>query len=424
MKHHVKLVSKAPWVARGTWAFIMLLAAIFASHWGVAVAQVGTLLLISGVYLGMVAIAYYQLRQKHLTPTMLFIGFVLDLWVWSLFLYYSGGASNPLITLFLTIVAVASVVLTTPYILALSISSIIAYVLLWNFHEPLMMHHGHMTSEKLHLLGMFGVFVFALMMLSALTVYFKSAMKYSYQALAQAEQAIHQQRRVLAVSSFAANVAHEMSTPIASIQLLTDDIKSQLDDDDELLENIQLLQSQIQVCRQSLERLKAHIQTSSRHGDKPSPAPSLSWLNELLPKLVADWRFIHPHIQVSLSDFAAPICAMINAEQLYSIIINLLNNAMQAEAQHIWIDCVSAQDVMIIIKDDGIGIEPTQISHINNQQPIKSEHGWGVGLLLAKTILDYIDGDLQIAPIYHEGQPTGTQVTIYLTPYHPQEHTS
>ena len=95
--------------------------------------------------------------------------------------------------------------------------------------------------ERLHLLGMFGVFVVALLMMTLITIYFKQTMSRGYQALAQAQQSMHQQRRLLAVSSLAANVAHEMSTPIASIQLLTDDIAAQLDPVDELFGDIRLL---------------------------------------------------------------------------------------------------------------------------------------------------------------------------------------
>ena len=336
MLNHLKFVSKVPWIARCTWLAIMLLASQFASHWGVVDEQINRLLIVSGAYVVVVAIGFW-LRYPDLQGK-LFVGFLFDLMMWSVFIFYSGGASNPLITLFLTIVAVASIVLATRYIIWLSVLSVASYTLLWYFYQSLSMHHQHhmaqatQTSEQLHLLGMFGVFICALLMLTALTVYFKAAMNRSYQILEQAQQAIHRQRRLLAVSSLAANIAHEMSTPIASMQLLTDDIASQLDEDDELLEDVNLLQSQIQVCRHSLDTLKKQIQVNDANNVTISAISqsTVSQLATLIPKLVGDWRFLHPHIQVALPVFDRAIDAHINSEQLYAILTNILNNAMQA----------------------------------------------------------------------------------------------
>ena len=413
MPNHLKFVSKVPWITRYTWIAIMLLASMFASQWGVANEQIKILLMINGVYVLAVALphAYY----RRMTETKLFLGFLCDLVIWSAFIYYSGGASNPLITLFLTIVAVASIVLNTYYIIGLSILSVISYFTLWHFYVPLMVHHNHQIAEKFHLLGMFGVFVFSLMMLTALTVYFKSAMNRSYQALEQAQQAIHQQRRLLAVSSFAANIAHEMSTPIASMQLLTEDMADQLDDEDELLEDIQLLQSQILVCRQSLDTLKTHIQINDAKYQQQLPnSVKHTRLEQFFPKLIAEWRFLNPHIHVEMTAITVPICVYINAEQLYSIMVNIFNNAVQAGATQLLIQLQTAEQTTIKIIDNGRGIDPEKLAKINQQQPIISGTGWGVGIMLAKTVLDYVGGELTIDPNYHDQQIAGTQVAIQL----------
>lgn len=398
MMTHLNFVSKAPWIARGTWVIIMLISSLFAAQWGITSTQVNTLLMVSGLYALVVIFAYFLCQP--MSHNKQFMIFALDLMAWSLYLYHSGGASNPLITLFLTIVAVTSLVQSTRHIIGIALLSIMAYMMLWHFYQPLMMPHDHQSSEKLHLLGMFGVFVFALMMLTALTVYFKTAMGRNYRALQQAQQAIHQQRRVLAVSSLAANIAHEMSTPITSMQLLTQHIANQLtelDDDDELLEDIDLLKSQINLCHQSLNRLKTHIQHQETEQNWSLSSNTMTTqLDELLPKLIADWRFLNPHINITLPPFTTPVHVHINAEQLYSIIVNVLNNAVQAEATDIKVHIEYAQSVIIQISDNGNGIELHKIAKIKEQQPIKSDNGWGMGLMLAKIILNYVDGDISI----------------------------
>lgn len=292
---------------------------------------------------------------------------------------------------------------------------------LWFFYLPLTLnHHDHTVAEKLHLLGMFGVFVFSTMMLTTLTIYYKQAMNRSYQALEQAQQAIHGQRRLLAVSSFAANIAHEMSTPIASMQLLSHEIAEQLDVEDELLDDIKLLQSQIDVCRQSLTTLKTHIQ-SHQNGDivqLPTSDTMTSQLDVVLPKIIHDWRFINPHVRVNIMPVPKPICVRLDAEQLYSIVINILNNAVQAEASLIKINVTQDKVVSIAIEDDGHGISPQVINTINRHNTVLSAQGWGLGLTLAKTVLEYADGGLDITLIGSPNQPKGTRVTLRLAMCH------
>ncbi len=412
MLSHLKSIAKAPWIARCSWIFIMFVAVFFANQWGVADEQRHNLFILTIGYAITVIFANRLLTIDK--PWAVFLSFVWDLLVWSAFIYTSGGATNPLITLFLMVIAVASVVITTEKIIGLSSLTIGLYLFLWYFYLPLnVSHHDHKVAEKLHLLGMFGVFVFSSIMLTALTIYYKHAMNRSYQALQQAQQAIHGQRRLLAVSSFAANIAHEMSTPIASIQLLTDDIAEQLDSDDELLEDIHLLQSQIAVCRQSLTTLKAHIQ----HQDYQAVPTNMMTvqLEQLLPKLVTDWRFINPQVQIVYQPLTIPICVTLNAEQLYSILMNIFNNAMQAGATLITM-AVTQEKMMatMVITDNGQGISLDVIDNIRQHNTISSAKGWGLGLTLAKTILEYAGGSIDIDRNDSPDQRQGTHVTLTL----------
>lgn len=420
MQHAIKNVAKAPIIARYMWFFIMIAAMMFADQWGVAKHDILHLFVIAIVYGVTIEFAKRVLNQHN--RWVVLAGFMWDLLAWSLFIYYSGGAANPLITLFLTVIAVASIVLSTAQIIGLSVLSIGLYSLLWYRYVPLTIsHHAPAVGEKLHLLGMYGVFIFAAIMLTALTVYFKHAISRSYQALEQAQQAIHQQRRLLAVSSLAANIAHEMSTPIASMQMLTDDIVQQLDDDDELYDDVKLLQSQIAVCRQSLDTLKTQIQSQPTSTAQPQQLAQVMAANlqTLLPKVIQDWQFLNPHVEVALATLANPILVALNEEQLYAICINLLNNAMQAQATLVTLTIQLSQHAIICIEDNGQGIDQQTVERINRQTVIASNTGWGLGLTIAKTVLEYAGGSLEIASIetintHDKKRALGTRVNIIL----------
>lgn len=62
---------------------------------------------------------------------------MVDLLSWSIVIYFSGGATNPLISLLLPVVAIGAAMLPTLQAWLLGAFSILTYSFLWNFYQPL-----------------------------------------------------------------------------------------------------------------------------------------------------------------------------------------------------------------------------------------------------------------------------------------------
>ena len=139
----------------------------------------------------------------------------------------------------------------------------------------------------------------------------------------------------------------------------------------------------------------------------------------LLPKVGNDWQFINRHVEVLLNIPPQPIAVPLSEEQLYSIMMNMLNNAMQAQATRLDISVQLAQNVMIIIEDNGQGIDSSMIQRIQHQTAIESDHGLGLGLTIAKTVIEYVGGHLELtnkqnSPLQKRLNDSGTCVKITL----------
>ncbi|MFW2177816.1 MULTISPECIES: sensor histidine kinase [unclassified Moraxella] len=486
------------WLARYVWLGIMLMVVLFTAQFPLTTPDsppnIAWLTAVVGGYALFITLGH--LLPKHWLERYLLWQLIADLLIWTGFLYGLGGASHPLITLLLTVVAVGAVLLPPRQIVVLSVVAIGLYGLLWwcglssdllassQPSPPLSPNSSSNiaspSNDSLHLLGMFAVFVLSLTMLTALTVYFKYAMSQSYHQLDHAQQALHQQGRLLAVSSLAANIAHELSTPIASIQMLADSMAESLAEADgkisstifqdmisqdtasELASDIVLLQSQIALCRASLTRLKTQIHTltptadkhtsilptqvqaiAPNHYDDPNNEPQTSAMTDIqgcelsqaLPQWVQDWRFLYPHIQVSIEPIAHAMTVSLASEHLQQLVVSLLNNAMQAHASHINILLTDDRQqitpliqrhqslnhhsrattlVLLTLRDNGQGVTATTLEQINQYQPIDSPKGWGVGLLLTKTLLDYAGGGLVLEAVNAKDLGAGTQVQVLL----------
>ncbi len=85
----------------------------------------------------LVANGLSMLRLRHLAEihaAELFGQLCIELAAWSAFLYFTGGATNPLISLLLPLVAIGAATLGAPYAWALAGLAVAAYSVLWDFN--------------------------------------------------------------------------------------------------------------------------------------------------------------------------------------------------------------------------------------------------------------------------------------------------
>ena len=87
-----------------------------------------------------------------------FAHLVLDLVAWMNFIYFSGGATNPLISVLLPLVAIGAMVLGRAQAWLFGGLAILAYSYLWFFHQSLAIADAY-TATRLHIFGMWLVFV-------------------------------------------------------------------------------------------------------------------------------------------------------------------------------------------------------------------------------------------------------------------------
>ena len=79
---------------------------------------------------------------------------LVDVVALSLLLYFSGGPSNPFISLYLVQIALAAMILRAPGAWLVTLACVLAYTLLmlWHWPLPLAMHGG--SGFRLHVWGM------------------------------------------------------------------------------------------------------------------------------------------------------------------------------------------------------------------------------------------------------------------------------
>ena len=353
----------------------------------------------------------HQFHARHDPgPWSLLLELVVDLAAWSAVLYLSGGATNPLISLFLPLIAVGAAALPVLHTWLLSALSIGVYSWLWAHHQPLGLADPTRAIDW-HLAGMWGTFAVSALVMTWYVSRMTSAVRARDLALAQARERRLRNERIVAMANLAAGAAHEMGTPLGTMRLIVDSLRTQCDQDTEIREDLAVMEQQIAHCRAILSRLTASGgQARVEAGGAIAVA---NWLDDVVATIESQ----RPEVVVDCNDSdALSGLRMIADQSLTQAMHNLINNAATASPdRHVDITTTPGHgQVSIRIGDRGPGIAPDILDTLHRAPAdrVPSETGLGIGLLLSLGAIEAFGGTLDYAA--REGGGTITTVTLPL----------
>ncbi|AXV16936.1 two-component sensor histidine kinase [Neorhizobium sp. SOG26] len=229
-------------------------------------------------------------------------------------------------------------------------------------------------------------------------------------ALAATELVLEREKHLSQLDGLAAAAAHELGTPLATISVVAKEMERELGGDERFREDVQLLRSQSERCRDILRRLTSLSAESEEHMRR---LPLSSMIEEVLA----------PHrqfgIQIALiekGDRATEPVGNRNAAILYGL-GNLIENAVDYARSKVTVTVAhDASRVSITIEDDGQGYSPEVLSRIGEpymtRRPREDQRagGLGLGLFIAKTLLERSGASIRFGN--SEGSTLGARIHV------------
>ena len=398
-------------------------------RWGAVVAWsvIGTVVSITGVittspipllgFLALTTISNLFLsrvrteRESFLRLGGLVLAFDIALLMGLLFCY--GGYANPFSMMFLVYVTIAAFVLNASWTWWSFGLSSLGFVALFFYHIPLagfeMHHHGGGGGFSLHLHGM----LIAFLIIGALTSLSLTQMSREVESQGEKINQLQQRKGVeekfLAIATLAAGAAHELSTPIGTLSLITEDLALSLRNDPRFKEDVSLMQSQISRCTTILERMRGEGNSTSR--EKNSVVHTQDIVNHILRQFGED-RVLVETEQGEILTYP---------ESFKEALSSLIKNGVQASSngRRVHVNIRFTYDQLIItVADQGQGMDNEALRRIGEPfYTTKSPgDGFGLGVFLVKMFAQRVGGDLSI-----DSMPgVGTSVTLVIPREHPQ----
>ncbi|MCP5332051.1 MAG: HAMP domain-containing histidine kinase [Pseudomonadales bacterium] len=331
----------------------------------------------------------------------------IDLLLLSAILAISGGSTNPLISFYLVLLAIASAILPGRFSYPLMATAILVYsaYLLHDLDDSA--HHLHNPNAfRLHLVGMWVIFVMSALLITLFVSRLAQAVRERDLALNQAREAVLRNEQLVAIGTLAAGTAHALGTPLSTMLLLLEALKEEsLEPPAERL--VAQLSEQTERCRDELEQLKQEASAAAE------PAPQWQPFDQLAELLRQRLLLRAPdRLRQFTLEGSQPAPRLQVDPSLLHALLNLLENALQASKQGIEVCCRwRAGEGQILIDDDGPGIDPAVMERLGEPFITARPGGLGLGLFIANATLERRGGRVTLT---QRAKAAGTHTCITL----------
>jgi two-component system sensor histidine kinase RegB len=371
---------------------------------------ISLLVCVLAAMIGFNLLVHLELRHRPLLRLALpLVQMGVDVIALTTLLALSGGAANPFVSLYLVPVALAAGSLPLLHVIGVATLATLAYSALMLLPAELL-HSPRLALDPfaLHLVGNWinflltaAIFVLFLARLSAL-----NRLRTSQLAALREKQL--RDESLLGVGLLAASTAHELNSPLQSIQWVIDDVQagSTLDTDE-----VQTLRSELARCRLHVRTLADLARASATTAELRS---AYEWLDDALKR----WLILHPATALGVQIDALPHTAELNVDAPLTLaLLNLLDNAAQASrragSEHVQVRAsVEQQRLLIEICDQGHGLERSSPAEVDLDSAPRQ--GLGIGLKLSNASIERAGGQVELL-----ARPSGGTLTCIRLPLTP-----
>lgn len=300
-------------------------------------------------------------------------------------LYLTGGIDNPFTVLILVPVTVSATILTLRSTVLLGLLAFALTVLLTIYHFPLPWSDpAEVAQPPLLQWGNLTALVLGTLFISAYAWQVAEEARRMSDALAATQMALAREQQVSALGGLAAAAAHELGSPLGTIAVVVKEIGRDLPPDNPLAEDVALLQSQVERCREILARLSRRPSATS----DPEAFSDLGIAN-MMEMVAQPWRRENIAFAVRLIGTGSPPLLPRRPEILHGL-GNLLQNAMEFARTNVDVE-IDWDDRLIRLRilDDGPGLNVDILSALGEPYVTSrpDSGGMGLGVFIAMNLL-------------------------------------
>ena len=353
------------------------------------------LIVILGAVSNLYLVFIYKKTQLSERSALIFL--IIDIFQLAGLIYLTGGIVNPFIIFLIipSIFASSNLGFKTNLLLVITTSMIIIFLTFFSEELPAPLNeHFHVDDYYYYSIPI--ALIIALIFLNYFANLFGSESRLRKEALNKMEEVMAKEHEMLSLGGQAAAAAHSLGTPLSTIKIITQELLKQLKNNKDVIQDIELLESQVERCNQILKRLSLNPNQEDDFIDE-----DLS-IKEYLKEIIFSFQ------ETSSKDFILNLDQDSNSKKITKSIEivyglrNFIGNANKFSKSKVFITLKSDNEITeITVEDDGHGYPNDIISKIGEpylksiRKIEKNKIGLGLGLFIGKTLLEKNFASLQ-----------------------------
>ena len=368
----------------------------------------------ASVAANLVAILVYP-RNTRLSENELLGMLLFDAAQLSALLALAGGLNNPFALLLLVPVTISATALRPRSTVLLGAAAILMISLVAVWHIPLRTTEGTVLQmPPLFVWGFWVAIVIGVMFLAVYARRVTAEVHAMSDALAATQMALAREQKLTDLGGVVAAAAHELGTPLATIKLASSELVDELENRPELAADASLIREQADRCRDILRSMGQ----TGKDDLHLRIAPLGQVARDAAEPHARRGRVIA--YDIAPGEGGAEVEPTIHRRpEIIHGLRNLTQNAVDFATQQVqikmrWTD----MEISIAITDDGPGFPPQILGRIGDpfvRHPDTARPGYdgmGLGLFIAKTLLERSGAVLEFSNINVPSGNSGARVTV------------
>ncbi len=340
--------------------------------------------ILSNIYL----IFFYKKTQLSDRSALLFLA--IDITQLGFLIYLTGGIVNPFVIFLIipSVFASTNLGLRTNLFILFLTASLIVFLTFFSLELPKpLSDHFHVSPYYYYAIPI--ALIIALIFLNYFAIIFGSESRLRKEALNKMEEIMAKEHEMLSLGGQAAAAAHSLGTPLSTIKIISQELTKQLKGQKELLQDVELLSSQVERCNQILKKLSLNPNEEDEFIDEDISIKE--YIEEIVTTFTetSNKKFI-----LDFKDDKNPKKITKSIEIVYGL-RNFIGNANKFSSSKVYITVKSNNiSTEIIIQDDGEGYSYDILLKIGEpylkslRTSKKSQTGLGLGIFIGKTLLE------------------------------------
>lgn len=322
---------------------------------------------------------WFRRRREVASNQALWLQLSVDVLALTVLFYFTGGPTNPFVSLYLVPIAMAATALELLPVAGLTLMTALSYT--WLMKHNVAMPHVHGGDFQLHVSGMWINFLLSSAIMVAVLGRFMGMLKDQRRRLAEVRERTLRDESLLALGTLAAGTAHELNTPLTTIGLMLDEWQNAATTPD--AEAIACLRVQVLRCQEHVRALAA----LARHG--AVGGASMRGADDFVFECIDRLLLLRPGADVEISGSAGTAKLMVEPA-LPQALINLMNNAVDASLALVNAATIEikleAQSGRLIIRILDRGVGPG--AGLGVVAATRDSPGLGIGLMISNASIE------------------------------------